>query len=206
MEDGMEPCIDSSSGMTELIKYRAFSDELVKLSSEKLPISKADLHVYKELLKGAPVKVRIHEDAHEHGGGYFDQEKKEIVLSEKNYGTLAHEVGHAQVDKHILGQIIQSRVARLAASILPLAGIGAGILMAKGKKWGLLIPAALVAPTVLSEMLATKKGRDLLKDIKTSAGQKKGYEDSMKKGLSTYVVPAIFETAKAAIIGTALGH
>jgi hypothetical protein len=181
--------------MRTWISFASFSDELHKIAAEgKVPLSKAEAKIFTALMKGSPVKVRITPDAAQFGGGYFDQVKKEIGISEKNYQTLAHEIGHAQIDKHILGQLIQSRAARVASGIVPgvLAGIGAGLLMAKGKKWGLLLPAALAAPTVLSEMMASHKGSKLLDETGATAEQKESYRDRMRQGLGTYLLaPAL---------------
>jgi Zn-dependent peptidase ImmA (M78 family) len=77
--------------------YTAFSQELQKIAA-----TKGD-KVYKSVAKNSPVSIRQHKDADEFGGGYFDQEKHEIVLSKKNYEVLAHEVGHAVLHEGIPG-------------------------------------------------------------------------------------------------------
>ncbi len=181
--------------MKTWISLTSFNDELRKLAADgKVPLSKAESKIFNTLMRGAPVKVKITPDAVQYGGGYFDQVKKEIGISEKNYETLAHEVGHAHVDKHILGRIIQSRAARVASGVVPgvLAGVGAGLLMAKGKKWGLLLPAALAAPTVLSEALATHKGGKLLGEAGATEEQRKNYHSKMRDSLGTYLLaPAL---------------
>jgi hypothetical protein len=180
-----------------MISFSAFSEELVKIAEErakKVPLSDADRHLYKAIEKGSPVKVRITSEAVHYGGGFFDQEKKEIGLSEKNFEALAHEVGHAHLDEHLLGRIIQHQAVRGASSLIvgALAGIGAGILMAKGQRWGLLLPAALSAPTILSEMLATRKGGKRLEEEGATEEQKGRYHRQMREGLSTYfAAPAI---------------
>ncbi len=181
--------------MKTWISFASFSDELQKLASgEKVPLAKAESKIFTFLMRGSPVKVKITPEAANYGGGYFDQVKKEIGLSEKNYETLAHEVGHAHLDKHILGQMIQSRLSRVSSGVIPnvLAGVGAGLLMAKGKKWGLLLPAALSAPTVLSEALATHKGGKLLEEAGATEEQRKNYSSRMRQSLSTYLIaPAL---------------
>lgn len=179
------------------IAFPSFVDEIVKISRErakKVPLSKADEHLFHAIKNGSPVKVRITAEAVEYGGGFFDQEKKEIGLSEKKFETLAHEVGHAHLDEHLLGRLIQHQTMRGASSLIAgaLAGIGAGILMAKGKAWGLLLPAALSAPTILSEILATREGGKRLDQAGATEEQKGRYHSQMRQGLSTYfAVPAI---------------
>ena len=178
-----------------MISLPAFTSELQKLAaSDKVPLTKAESKIFTYLMRGSPVKVKITPDAVQYGGGYFDQVNKEIGISEKNYQTLAHEVGHAHVDKHILGRLIQSRALRLASGVVPsvLAGVGAGLLMAKGKKWGLLLPAALSAPTLLSEALATHKGGKLLEEAGATEEQRKNYTSRMRQSLGTYLLaPAL---------------
>lgn len=175
--------------MKHFISFASFSDEFQKLSSsEKVPLARANARIFNALLKGAPVKVRVTEEANQFGGGFFDIHTKEIGLSEKSYEVLAHELGHAELDKHLLGRIIQSQAARTLSGVVPsvLAGIGAGILMAKGKKWGLLLPAALSAPTLLSEFLATRKGGKLLRDAGATEEQQEQYRRNTNQGLGTY--------------------
>lgn len=181
--------------MNTWISFASFSAEMSKIAADgKLPLAKAEARIFHALLKGSPVKVRITPDAAQFGGGYFDQVNKEIGISEKNYETLAHEVGHAYVDQHVLGRIIQSRAARLASGAVSgtLAGIGAGLLMAKGKKWGLLLPAALAAPTVLSEALASHKGGKLLEEHGATEEQQESYRQRMRQGMLSYLLaPAL---------------
>jgi len=177
--------------------FTAFSREVTKLSekrSSRVPLSSSDLHLYEAIKKKSPVKVRITEEASQYGGGYFDRDKKEIGLSEKKFDSLAHEVGHAHVDEHLLGRLIQHQAVRGGASLIAgaLAGIGAGILMAKGQRWGLLLPAALSAPTLLSEILATRKGGQHLEEAGATEEQRAHYREQMRGALSTYfTAPAI---------------
>jgi hypothetical protein len=186
--------------MGALVSFSSFSDELYKIA-ERASLSKADLAVYKTLVKGSPVSVRISPEAGEHGGGYFDLTKKEIVLTQKKYDVLAHEVGHAHVDQHILGKMIQSRIARLAFGLSgTLAGIGASILMAKGKKWGLLLPAAIAAPTIVSEALATRKGRQVLEELGVTKTQMAKYKKTTGEGLGTYLTVPLMGTLLGGVL------
>lgn len=174
----------------------SLASELRKLAASKavIPIHQAEKQIFETLKKGSPVRVKIVSEAAAYGGGYFDQVKKEIGIAEKDFHTLAHEVGHATLDQNILGRIIQSRPARVASSIIPaaLAGIGAGLLIAKGKSWGLLIPAALSAPTILSEFLASRKGGHKLEEAGANKPQMAEYANKMREGLSSYMVaPAL---------------
>lgn len=187
--------------MQTWISFASFSDELNKLAEKhhektekKIPLHKADHHIFEMLRKGSPVKVHITDEAHQFGGGFFDQVKKEIGLSEKSYETLAHELGHAHVDKHLLGQLIQSRAFRIASNPVSqiLTGIGAGLLLAKGHKWGLLLPTALAAPTVLSEALASRKGGKLIEEAGGTEEQQDRYRKRMREGMMSYLLaPAL---------------
>ena len=129
----------------------SFADELWKIAEAKKAISQADMEIFKTLMKGSPVKVKVVSDAEQHGGGYFDQVSKEIGISEKSFVSLAHELGHAELDKKILTRMLQSRLARMAYMATPIAGLGAGLLIAKGKKWGLLLPVATTLPAAPPE-------------------------------------------------------
>ena len=184
-------------------RFLSFTDEVLKIAerrSRKVPLSEADRHLFEAIKKGSPVKVRITPEAAQYGGGFFDQEEKEIGLSEKKFETLAHEVGHAHLDEHLLGRIIQHQTVRGASSLIAgaLAGIGAGILMAKGKAWGLLLPAALSAPTILSEILASREGGKRLDREGVSAEQKGRYDEQMRQGLRTYFAAPVLGSLIAA--------
>lgn len=186
-----------------MIHFLSFSSEIRKIAEErakKMPLSSADKQLFKAIEKGSPVKVRITSDALHYGGGYFDQETKEIGLSEKKFETLAHEVGHAHLDESLLGRLIQHQNVRGASSLIigALAGIGAGILMAKGKRWGLLLPAALSAPTILSEMLATREGTKRLEREGATEEQQNRYHLEARKGLSSYFTAPALGTLVAA--------
>lgn len=186
-----------------MISLSSFKQEVIKLSEErrlKVPLAKADEHLFDALKKGSPVKVLITHEAAAYGGGYFDQAKKEIGLSEKKFETLAHEVGHAHLDEHLLGRLIQHQTVRGASSLIAgaLAGIGAGILMAKGKRWGLLLPAALSAPTILSEILATRKGGHRLQEEGATEEQMRRYKENTRDGQSSYYLAPALGTLIAA--------
>jgi Zn-dependent membrane protease YugP len=176
--------------------FSSFSDELQKIA-EKVPLRGAAA-LYKALSKGAPVKVRVTKDAEPHGGGYFDPDKKEIALSKQNYETLAHELGHADLDKNLLGRLIQGRMSRIAG-LSPLSMLGASLLMAKGHKWGVFLPAALAVPALASEAIASFKGNDLLKRVGASEDQRKEYGKKMVSAFSTYLVPPVMNTLLSAL-------
>jgi hypothetical protein len=188
----------------ELRTCHAFVEELCKIAeAQRKPLSKADAMIYRALVKGSPVKIKVTEEAKDYGGGYFDPEKKLIAVDKKDFSVLAHELGHADLDKGLLGRMLQSRLARLAYMKSGIASIGAGILMAKGKKWGLLLPALAVAPTLASEALATSKGRRLLDELKAGKRQLQKFENVTGKGMTSYVVKPI-EQAFGGVLSYAL--
>ena len=186
--------------MSAVVSFGSFSEELRKIAeAQRKPLSKADAMIYRALVKGSPVKIKVTEEAKMYGGGYFDQDKKQIGLDKKDFSVLAHELGHAELDKNLLGRLIQSRIARLAYMSSGIASIGAGILMAKGKKWGLLLPALAVAPTLASEALATSKGRKLLDAMKAGKRQLSKFESVTGKGMASYVQRPVREAVGGVI-------
>lgn len=160
--------------------YIAFSDELRKIATTKA-------ETYKSLAKASPVEIRMHKDADQYGGGYFDQKKGEIVLSKKNYETLAHEVGHAVLQEGLPGKIMQHPTVRAAFFMSPAAVVGAALLVAKKHWWGPLLPLATAAPTLLSEHLATRKGRQLLEEAGVKGKNLEHYKNSMWSAYKTYI-------------------
>ena len=135
-----------------------------------------------------------------YGGGYFDQVNKEIGLSEESYMVLAHELGHAHLDQSLLGRIMQHPSVRILGSPLlsTISGLGAGLLMAKGKGWGILLPTALSAPTLLSEYLATKIGGKKLEELGASEEHQKEYRSFMRPAFLSYLVSPVLSTLVAA--------
>jgi hypothetical protein len=181
--------------------FISFSEELQKIGT-KVPIKSAST-LFRILSKGSPVKVKVTEEAKNYGGGFYDLKEKIIGVTKDDYQSLAHELGHAELDKKVLGKLLQNALTRLSSAPIPtmLAGIGSGLLMAKGKKWGILLPAALSAPLLMSEYLASKGGAKLLKNTGASKEQQSDYKSEMAKGLATYLVPPLMGTLIAQAVG-----
>lgn len=160
--------------------------ELTKIADSKGPL-------YRRVKRESPVEVRETEEAREFGGGYFDPRGDgHIGVSHANFETLAHEVGHAQNHQTIWGKIIQSVPANLAYALSPIAGAFAGHALANGEKWPLIMPVAAVTPVLLSEMLATSKGHEVLKKVGAKPEEVEKYRDNLRSAFSTYLqVPAL---------------
>lgn len=164
--------------------FTAFVHEMQKLSASKEKI-------YQEVAKASPVKIRHSKDADQYGGGYFDQTKSEIVLSKKDYETLAHEVGHAVLQEGIPGKIMQHPAVRVAYALTPAAVVGAALLVAKKHWWGPLLPLATAAPTLVSEHLATRKGAKLLEEAGVKGKALERYKDGMWQAYKSYLKAAV---------------
>jgi hypothetical protein len=178
--------------------YLAFSEELLKISAPaKVSIQAAAGRIYRKLSRGSPVKIRITKDADIGGGGYFDWGKEEIGMSRKDYEVLAHELGHVQIHENVLGRLIQNLPARISHATSGLSGIPASMLMAKGSNWGILLPAALAAPTLLSEAIASVKGDSLLQEAKATKEQQGQYRKRMLRAYGTYLSLPILGTVLA---------
>ena len=184
--------------MLDLSTFAAFSDELKKIAEDKQPLREKDLDLIKRELElwnklrdASPVKVKKDRMADLHGGAYFDQQAKEIGLSRKDYESLAHEIGHAELDKKLLGQMLQSPATRYAFGLTPLAGAVAGVLLARGKKKGLLLPVATAVPTIVSEMWATRKGRNKLQEVGATPQETGRYSKNLRGSLVSYFAPPL---------------
>lgn len=180
--------------------FHSFGRELVKIAQ-----TKSEKQLYGRVKKESPVKVKTTDDAKLFGGGYFDPEgyldaKKErhIGISDHKFDTLAHEIGHAKNHETLWGKLIQSLPARLAFALAPTAGMAAGVALANGKKWPLLIPAAAVAPVLLAEALATNTGHKVLEKAKAKPEEVEKYRKNLRKAFSTYLLTP----AATAAVGT----
>jgi hypothetical protein len=173
---------------------QAFRSEIEKIAEDRgQPISdrevksiQREVDLWNRLRKISPVKVKEDRLADLHGGAYFDQQAQEIGLSKKDYESLAHEMGHAELDKKILGRLIQSPTARGVFGLTPLAGAVAGALVAKGKKLGLLLPVATAAPTISSEMWATHKGKGKLREAGATDEEIDRYKKNLRQSFLSY--------------------
>lgn len=176
---------------------RSFSDELCKIAQEQekkdidIQEIKRKVELWSRLHSSTDVPVDVNEDASEFGGGYYDNDTKSIALSKKDHESLAHELGHAELDQGLLGKAIQHPINRTLFPWTPVAGAVGGTLLAKGKKWGLLLPLLTAAPTLLSEWLATRKGAKRLEDIGATPAEVELYRKNLSNAFSTYhvVVP-----------------
>jgi len=169
----------------------SFGVELLKIAE-----TKSERELYQRVKKQSPVEVKRLDEAAEYGGGYFDPSGEgHIGVSDKKFDALAHEVGHAKNHQKIWGKLIQSVPARLAFQLAPAAGLVAGMAVAKGKKWPLIIPAAAVAPILLAEALATNTGHKVLEKVKAKPEEVEKYRTNLRSAFSTYLQTPIAAAA-----------
>jgi hypothetical protein len=167
----------------ELSILDSFCSEMLKISA-----SRRERDLFNRVKKESPVEVVKTDKAEEYGGAYFDpSEEGHIGISDHHFDALAHEVGHAQNHTTIWGKLIQSVPAGLAFALAPLAGAAAGIALAKGKKWPLIIPAAAVTPILLAEAMATNTGHKVLAKVKAKPEEVEKYRTNLRSAFSTYL-------------------
>jgi len=197
----MLPEVAIASFISEISKIAAKQPSL----KAELKEIKRDVELWNKLRAAEPkVKIKIDRAAEAHGGAYFDQQAKMIGLTRKDYESLAHELGHAEMDKKFLGRLLQHPTGRYAFEQTGKAAILGGVLAARGKKWGLLLPVATAAPTLLSEWLATRKGGKKLKLVGASKKEVEKYRKNLKDSFSTYasIIPeALMGTGAGMIVG-----
>jgi hypothetical protein len=189
----------------------AFVDELQKIAHDHAAPSRPNLTkeqlarraaLWTSLRGRSPVPVNIDSaEAQNYGGGFFHTGNKDITVGEGDWESLAHEMGHAELDQHVLGRLIQSGIARTAHHLTPVGGALGGALVARGKKIGLLIPLLMAAPTVLSEYLSTQRGQAHLEQVGATPEEIDGYRIGMVDGLASYLA-----IAKPAVVSGALGY
>lgn len=177
-----------------MLPLTSFVDELTKISQ-----SARERELFKRLKTESPVKIHNDEGAKEFGGAYFDTAGEgHIGISDKRFDSLAHEIGHAKNHQTIWGKLIQSVPAGLAYAMAPVAGAVAGIALAKGRKWPLIVPVAAVAPILLAEALATNTGHKVLEKVKASPEEVETYRKNLRASFATYLqTPAAAASAGA---------
>lgn len=184
----------------------AFRSELKKIAEampsikgEDVVAIKREVELWNKMRNASPVKVKRDRMADLHGGAYFDQQAKEIGMARNDYESLAHEIGHAELDKKLLGRLLQHPKARSLFNMTPLAGAAAGVLAARGRKAGLLLPIATAAPTIASEMWATSRGGKKLKEHGATPEEVKRYKSGLRKSLVSYFGPPSEAAAAGAL-------
>lgn len=166
------------------------------LELEKIALSKREKSLFRNVKKESPVEVRKTDDAKMFGGGYFDPSGEgHIGISDQRFDSLAHEVGHAKNHQTIWGKLIQSVPSRLAFAMAPVAGAAAGMALAKGKKWPLIIPVAAVTPILLAEALATNTGHKVLEKVKAKPEEVEKYRKNLRTAFSTYLQTPVASAA-----------
>ena len=193
-----------SSFATEISKIAAKQQET--LPKADIKEIKREVELWNKLRAMEPkVKIKIDRDAEAYGGAYFDQQAKMIGLTRKDYESLAHELGHVEMDKKFLGRLMQHPISRSAFEATPIAAILGGVLLAKGKKLGLLLPIATATPTLLSEWLVTRKGGKKLELVGASKKEIDKYKKNLKASFKTYssVIPkALLATGAGVVAGS----
>lgn len=178
-----------------MISFTSFSSELLKIAE-----TRRELGLYAAVKRESPVEVRRTDLAKMYGGGYFDPSgESHIGISDKKFDALAHEVGHAKNHQTIWGKLIQSVPARLAFAMAPIAGAAAGVALAKGKRWPLIIPVAAVTPILLAEALATNTGHKVLEKVKAKPEEMEKYRKNLRSAFSTYLQTPVSTAAIGAL-------
>lgn len=131
-----------------------------------------------------------------------------------NPHVLAHELGHAEFDKTMLGKATQNLpVGQLRNPMLSM-GIGAASGALTGmsdnetvQRVGRWAPLALQAPMLMSEAAASLKGHSNLKRLGATAEQLKRYRRTMLPAFGTYAGAAALSPAAAHVAqGATLHH
>lgn len=161
------------------------------------------------------VAVERHAKADQHGGGFYSRRDAKVTVSAKDEHTdrglsvLAHELGHADFDKSMLGYIAQDPVVRSAAFAAP----AIGMLIAAAAEGSLLRRLALSAGTVTAlqvplltgEAMADIKGHHLLKEHGASPELLALHRGEALHGVSSYLRPGVHGVG-ASLLFSAMAH
>jgi hypothetical protein len=206
--------------MVEPALFHSFQRELTKVAKKET--KPKEMRLWKKLVKSTktPVKTYDIKDV-DHRllamlGPHMARDKKGVKilietpkLKDKNkyspIAALAHEIGHTEVDKHLLGRIAQSAPARAGAAMAPTAALFASLLAStpRGKALALALPLAATVPTLGTEAAASLKGYELLKEMDATKEELKKYRTDLAKAWLTYAsIP--LQVGVGAIAGRAL--
>lgn len=178
-----------------------------KLDKSDVAAIKRQVDLFRKLQENHPATVvKLSPEAEAWGGGFYERDDKSITTAKKDPEALAHELGHALLDQTLVGKGIQHPLPQGLYPWTPVAGALGGVLMAKGKKLGLLLPIATAAPKLLSEFMATRKGEKTLRDAGASKEEIDKYRDSSSDAFHTYtsgsVSPALLSGGAGYLLAT----
>ncbi len=148
--------------------------------------------LFSRLRKSSPVPVTVDPKDPMFGsirGGYYDRDPNRIGMAEENPNTLAHEIGHAEFDKSMLGRITQSRAAHLGHMLGPIAASATGFIPTKTptqKALALGLPLLATMPTMVSEGVASVKGHGKMKEHGATEEELSAYRRQLAKAYLTY--------------------
>ena len=181
--------------------YQAFTQELSKMANEQLFNKLRDSTKTKVIVDN---KDPIHKQT---GGAYYHLQNRTVHLADKNHEYLAHELGHAEIDKNPLGYLLQSRIGRGLGNAAPsFALINALRNTATGTSVGRQVGdtaaiVALTAPLLAQEGLASYKVVDILRSQGATPEELDKYKAHMVEAWKTYATQA---TTTAAIGGVGI--
>ncbi len=163
------------------------------------------------------VGIEYTEEADRFGGGAYNPDDKKVKVSPKLHGArdeasaLAHELGHAEFDKSILGKIVQNPHARALSGV----SVPIGMLVALTAQGNLArrialstgVIAAGQAPTLLGEGVAWAKGHRMLKELGAGPEDLAGLRsDAMRHGSTYLLQPNVVAGLGGSMMLSALAH
>lgn len=218
VSQGRDPLDSYAEGARLLVKLAFFGD-MVAGPIHDLLVSGAKPKVDEELsdrLIASAKKRGIGVDINPGVPDHFNPRTKRVSVQGKTPSLLAHEIGHANIEKSRLGRLLQNRYTLTAGGLSPVAGLASGgargALAARrgderdglgatvGKS--LIVPGLLAAPQLAYEGLASIKGMRMLR----RAGASKPIVDNARKTLGRYWGTYALQPTAGAINDAAAYH
>lgn len=147
------------------------------------------------LLKGEAVEVRYQQDEGGSGPHYNNAGGKTYVSvrKEEDPGILAHELGHAEVDRTAFGKFLQSPALRGIATVGAVGGTMVGMMASSPahRTIGTVIALASTTPILGAEGLASSHAIKKLRAAGATEGEVSAAKKRLTKAFGTYAtVPA----------------
>ena len=173
------------------------------VGSDQSKTAKVDVDT---LIRNSTTPVHIDERANWGGNGYYYPSKNYIVLDNtRNPYTLAHELGHAELQKSNMGALMQGRIPRIVHNVSPVIGTISGYHMTGGSREralkSLILALGLSSPTLLSEGAASYKGHEILQEHGATPEELAEYDKQMTAAFSSYLFEPAMTTSLSYIIG-----
>lgn len=173
---------------------------LATAAMEKSPETLRLKRLRKALVKGDKTEVTILPADDSVGPRYEPRAKQWVgVRKEEDPAILAHELGHAELDRELVGSVLQSKPVRIGAALGSITGIA--VARHGPVAIGAAISAAALLPIPIYEGMASLRGLERLRRVGATDEELADARSKLLKAWGTYALLPAGAAVDAASLG-----